>query len=184
MNKTNFLITLSAGVIISTCTQAEEAHQHGVANLNIAISKHELVIELDTPADNILGYEYIPKTEQQKQQLATSLSQLKQGDLLFNIPLHSECTLKQVKIDNPFVSHKMEHDEHEEHDEHDEHDESHTDFEALYIYNCQSPIITISFAGVFDHFPRLEKITAQWINEDKQSANVVTKETPTIDFNK
>jgi hypothetical protein len=136
MNKINILLALLGAGVVATA-QAETAHQHGVANLNIAISKLDLMIELHTPADNVLGFEFMPKTDQQKQKLSDSLSLLKQADSLFEIPKQAQCSLKQLQIDNPFEPKKAnkennkKHDtldssnEHETHEEHKHDDHSH-----------------------------------------------------------
>ncbi|HIO91989.1 MAG TPA: DUF2796 domain-containing protein, partial [Leucothrix mucor] len=114
MNKLHFFMLLT-GLGLSTLTQAENAHQHGVGTLNIAASQQELMLELQTPADNILGFEHHPKTDQQKQQLNDRLALLKKTDLLFNIPSAAECSLQKVKIENPFADKEVDgkHEDHE-----------------------------------------------------------------------
>lgn len=198
MKKTSLLIAL-LGVVVVATIQAQTAHQHGVANLNIAISKQELVIELHTPADNILGFEFMPKTDQQKQTLSHALSLLKQPDSLFEITKQAQCHLKQTQIDNPFEfkeiakkhdtldnSDEHKHDSHdgEEHAEHDEH-ETHTDFEIQYSYHCQQPeqLTDLKTNGLFKHFPNFVTLNVQWVNDSQQSATTLTKEAPAVSFN-
>ncbi len=189
MNKIVIFTTL-IGVSTFTLAQAESAHQHGVANVNIAISKQALVIELDTPADNVLGFEHEPRTEQQKQHLSNTLLLLNRADSLFNIPGSAECKVQQVKIKNPFTHDEHAEDEHEEHDkhaedEHEEHEEheTHSDFEILYTYDCQHQLSNINMAGLFKHFPNFITLKVQWVNENRQSAKTVTKKDYQVNFN-
>ncbi len=163
-------------VTVPGLTWAESAHQHGVADLNIAWSGQEVVIELHSPADNILGFEHQPKTDAQQRQLVTSLSQLKQSDTLFGFPNAANCVLKTATIDNPFAmtnSTELEH-----------HDEEHSDISASYLYQCQQSqqFTSLDVQGLFKHFPRVETLKVQWVSEQGQSATKLTQEDTYIDF--
>jgi len=192
MKKTTLMISL-IGVSVAAVSQAETAHQHGVADLNIAMSNNDLLIEWHTPADNILGFEFMPKTDQQKQTLSDSLSLLKQPSSLFEIPKQAQCDLKQTQIDNPFESKKMAENDHKEHEhkehEHKEHghdeDETHAEFDVQYSYHCQQPdyLTGLKINGVFKHFPRVETLNVAWLNDSQQSAATVTKEAMAVSFN-
>jgi len=201
MNKLRFFITL-IGFAVSTLTQAETAHQHGVGTLNIAASQQDLMLELQTPADNILGFEHSPRTDQQKQQLSNSLELLKKADLLFNMPMQAKCSLQNVEIENPFAFQEIDekHEEHEEQKEHDEHDsldkadehdhsqeasDTHTDFTINYTYRCEQAkqLASINIAGLFKHFSNFETLNVQWVHNNKQSAKTVTKKDMIINFN-
>lgn len=197
MNKLQFFILLT-GLGLSTLTQAENAHQHGVGTLNIAASQQELMLELQIPADNILGFEHHPKTDQQKQQLSDRLALLKKADLLFNIPMQAECSLQKVQIENPFAPKEIdgkheEHDKDKKHKDHkeDKHDHSqeaadaHTDFTINYSYRCKQnkQLASINIAGLFKHFSNFETLNVQWVHNNKQSAKTITKKNNVINFN-
>jgi hypothetical protein len=70
MYKNLFILSL---LVFTTLSYAEserrqhDAHQHGIADLNIVLSKHELVIELRSPAYNVFGFEHNPANEQEAQ---------------------------------------------------------------------------------------------------------------------
>ena len=68
-----FLISglLAIVIIFSGPVQAEEkrhheAHEHGVANLNVAVEGNNIYIEFSSPAANIVGFEHHPRTHEQK----------------------------------------------------------------------------------------------------------------------
>nr|VFJ72949.1 MAG: Protein of unknown function (DUF2796) [Candidatus Kentron sp. FW] len=126
-------LAVSLGSGITGPTLAEPAHQHGVADLDIAFSGQEIAMELHSPANNILGFEHTPKTDAEKQQLTASLSRLKKADSLFALPDTAGCELASVEIEHPF-EHGAEpeakhHDGAHEHDDHHDegagHDEDH-----------------------------------------------------------
>lgn len=174
--------TVLATLLTFTSAQAESAHEHGVANLNIAISQNVLAIELDTPADNVLGFEHEPKNEKQAKQLENTISLLKQATKLFNISDSANCKLTKVDIENPFADH----DEHEKHDDHDEHEghEGHSDFEVQYRYTCENSnkLNSMDTAGLFNNFTNFTTLHVQWLNETKQSAKTLNKKDSQVNF--
>ena len=58
---------LFAGILSSTLFAQEHrqhgSHQHGVGRLNLAQEDTEIRLELDSPAANIVGFEYAPSSE-------------------------------------------------------------------------------------------------------------------------
>ncbi len=116
------LVSLLAALPLAV--SAEKPHVHGNAILSIAIQGQDVVIELDSPSDNILGFEHEPSTKAQKQTLESSLALLNnyQNLLTFNA---GSCQQVEAKIDSPFEldEHHGEHDHHghEEHAGHDDH---------------------------------------------------------------
>jgi hypothetical protein len=143
MYKNLFILSL---LVFTTLSYAEserrqhDAHQHGVADLNIALSKHELVIELRSPAYNVFGFEHNPTNEQEAQYVVERIALLKKADQLFSINPKAVCQLRTVEIENPFEHHleedhehdktnepegDYEHHEHEGDHEHHEHEGDH-----------------------------------------------------------
>jgi len=112
------LFTLSL-LVFTTLSYAEserrqhDAHQHGVAELNIVLSKQELVIELRSPAYNVFGFEHNPTNEQEAQHVVERLALLKKADQLFSINPKAVCQLSTVEIENPFEHHLEEEHEHD-----------------------------------------------------------------------
>jgi len=109
-----------------------DAHDHGHSFINIAMSDEELLIELISPAANIVGFEHAPKNDNDHQAIDTAVAQLRKGDEVFTIN-GAKCTLQDADVESSLLdaNHEEEHgDEHkdEEHTEHDEHkDGKHAD---------------------------------------------------------
>jgi hypothetical protein len=147
-------------------------HQHGVAEISIAWSKQEIALDLHTPAQNVLGFEHLPKTDKEKQYVAERLAALKKAEQLFSFDAKAGCALRSVDSESPFEA--------EEH-----HDEpTHTEIEVSYRYHCQQPqhMKGIDTQGLFTQFPGFETLNAQWITDNQQSAKSLNKNDTYIDF--
>jgi hypothetical protein len=212
MSKNLFILSL---LVFTTLSYAEserrqhDAHQHGVADLNIALSKHELVIELRSPAYNVFGFEHNPTNEQEAQYVVERIALLKKADQLFSINPKAVCQLRTVEIENPFEHHleedhehdktnepegdyehhehegDHEHHEHEGDHEHHEHEKTaHTDIEALYRFSCKKAqqITSLDVLGLFTKFPNFETLNVQWVSDIRQSAKHLSKDNSNVTF--
>ena len=63
-----------------------EAHEHGVAHMNVAFEGNELYIEFISPAANIVGFEHQPRTQEQKAAVKAAIKKLEAGEKLFALP--------------------------------------------------------------------------------------------------
>lgn len=65
------LVTAAALALLPTAALAQAhshgAHQHGVAKLAVAVDGKVLEINLESPLDNLLGFERAPRTEAERQ---------------------------------------------------------------------------------------------------------------------
>jgi len=86
------------------------AHVHGAAALMIAWSGNDMAIDLETPAYNILGFEYAPASEEEKALLAESVATLEAGDLLQLNP-DAECTVVSANVQTTLSEEGHEHEE-------------------------------------------------------------------------
>ncbi len=140
----NYLM-IAPFALLPLCTLAAEKHVHGEAELFIALQGKQVLLELESPADNILGFEYQPSSEKEKSLLKNSLETLSKYTSLVALK-QGGCEQTKVNIESPFETHhgdehndehhsshdKDHHDKHSEehhgsHEHHDEHDEKHHD---------------------------------------------------------
>ena len=77
---------------------AGKAHQHGVAQLDVAVEPTRVTLELDTPLDNLLGFERAPRTDAERAAVDKMLARLRAADGLFRIDGAAACTLSQVRL--------------------------------------------------------------------------------------
>ncbi len=175
-----FFIVFSGFSYAETESRQQNAHQHGKAELAIAISKEDVIIELHSPAHNILGFEHQPKTEKQQQLLANAITRLKTTDNILIIPKSAQCKLKSVEVESPF-SHKN--DEIHHHEE-EAHEEAHSEFEVIYQYQCgdNKHLTNVNLKPLFENFPGFEQLDVQWLSNNKQSAKTLSINNSHIDF--
>lgn len=116
----------------------EDAHLHGAALLNIAQDAQMLFVEFISPSINIVGFEYQPSNEDEKTLVATALTDLENGMMLFAPSSSANCELISASVESEIAeddhAHEEakdeEHSEEEHADEHsDEHSEEHHDDE-------------------------------------------------------
>lgn len=187
----SFLLVTGEVGLVSAEVRHHEAHVHGIGNLNVALDGNDLMLELASPAANIVGFEHAPENEQQEQEVHKAIGLLKDGEKLFLFSSKAECKLHDVKIDNDMAvthqeehgdhheAHETHHEKHEDHHDHghsysekDHHEESaHSDFAVEYHFKCGNPESLKSIdVQLFFHFPGFEHIEVQLLTAKQQTA--------------
>ena len=163
-----------AGAVLPTVEQ-HPPHEHGAANLTIAVDSNNIEIDLESPSDNIFGFEYLPTTEGDKEKLKNAVKQLKAAKTLFSIPEKAQCHLVEVNVVsaqleslNADKSNKKKPDEH-----------AHNDVDASWNYSCKSmpdlESITPHFFSVFS--PRFKHLKVEWLTPSGVSSKSITEDT-------
>ena len=217
LRRSTFIVALSALLPALSPLHGQEtrqsgAHRHGVAQLNIVLEDRDLLIELISPASNILGFEHAPATAEQKQAVADAVASLEDGDALFAFPQAAGCHAKEALVETGIVqgeedahrSHEHDDEEHaaedsdEHHDEEHEaeegdehHDEEHSgqdgddhsEFNARYRFECRNPgEFTFMDVNLFLKFPGNAEIEAQVIGPAGQFTADLNPDTNRINF--
>jgi hypothetical protein len=162
-----------------------DAHEHGVAQLNAVLDGEELVIELVSPAANIVGFEHAPATEQDREAIKNARAMLMDGGALFRFPAEAECVLGHVSVDTELELHAGEKNEAgpgHDHDsgEHDlvadDHDhDAHGDFRAEYRFHVGRPAaLTYLEVRLMQLFPAVERVKVQLATQSTQTAVELT----------
>ena len=174
-------------------SMSADKHVHGEAQLFIAIDGNQVLLELESPADNIIGFEYAPATERQQKQLESGLVKL---DSYLSIATFPEVNCQQIsaEVKSPFKDHheaethedghdsthkEHNHEEysHKEHGHEKDHEEpSHTEFHASYALQCsdaEKNIRTIEI-NAFKHFTGINNITVNWVTPNGQGSTKAT----------
>ncbi|VTU34511.1 DUF2796 domain-containing protein [Variovorax sp. PBL-E5] len=92
------LPALLALPIAAIAQQAQHAHVHGQLRLDVAIDGPTVVIEMDSPLDNFIGFEHAPKTDAEKKTADDAVAQLRAADQLFRIDPSANCKLGPVTL--------------------------------------------------------------------------------------
>lgn len=160
------LLAGSASVAIPQ-TRQHDAHVHGIGMLNIAVAGDELVIELHSPAANIVGFEHAPAHEEQQHAISEATALLEQGEKLFSLPAAAQCTLTDVQVENDMTHGQGEDDTHHRHED----EQAHSEFEATYHFDCaRAGKLTTIDVQLFSHFPGFEALEVQLLTPTRQTA--------------
>lgn len=157
-----------------------DAHEHGVASLNVALDGGTLEIQLESPAMNLVGFEHAAKSDADKAKVAAARKQLQQPQALFALPGEANCSLKDSALQSPlFAEHEHEHEEHG----HDE-ESGHSDIDASYRFECANPaaLKALELGTFFATFPATEELEVQLIGPSGQQGAELTPKAPRLSF--
>lgn len=147
------------------------AHEHGAAKLSIAVGAEGLEIALDSPAANVVGFEHIPATDNDKKKMKDTVDKLEAGDDLFELDAAAECELKDTEVLSALHGDDMEKPILPEAGEHN-------DIAVTWSYACAKPA-AVKTVGVklFSAFPEgFQHINVEWLTDKGASAAVLDKD--------
>ena len=196
--KNIFIVLVCLFVSFQTSAQVrqKDSHEHGAANLMLAIEGDKLQIGIEVPSESLIGFEHFPKSRSDRENFSEAIKILSNPSKFFSTPTDAECLLTGLNVSQSLFSgeekdehgheEKDEHDEHghEEHDEHDEygHDDSekgeiHSEFRSNYSWNCIHTDEIDSIGNkLFSFFPRIEEIRVNWITNSGQGSLEIESE--------
>lgn len=132
------------------------AHEHGVANLDIAVEGKKITIEFRSPAETIYGFEHEAKKPADIKKRDEGAAKLQKISDLIKFDAKAECSLKLEEVE-AFVT--------EGDDEHG-HGETH----AKYSGECKNSLKGTSAEVLFGKsFGRLLELKVQIVSDDKQT---------------
>lgn len=146
-----------------------DAHVHGAGLLTVVFERGQLLIELTTPAANMLGFEHHPKTKAQEKAVESLEQTLSQPGKVLS--LQPSCQIKEIAVEMPFGTQdkQAELEDHHHHHKHEQHG-VHEDIRTRYMWHCSTttlPKITVSY---FQLYPAFEKIRLEWIVDGSQGS--------------
>ncbi|KIO48113.1 DUF2796 domain-containing protein [Nitrosospira sp. NpAV] len=80
------------------------AHVHGRAALEIAIDGAVAQVNLNSPLDNLLGFEHAPRNEKERQAIKAMASKLNEASSLFVFTPAAQCRLESADLNSPVLS--------------------------------------------------------------------------------
>jgi hypothetical protein len=130
-------------------------HEHGVLRLDVTVEARKLTIRLESPLDNLVGFERAPRTDDERQRVEAAVARLKAADSLFTIDPAARCKLKAVELTSAAL--QLGNAKAPDAD-------GHAEVEAVIDFDCEDGRRT-GFVDValFDAFARLRRIEAQAI---------------------
>lgn len=150
------------------------AHVHGVAELHVAIDAAQLEVSLETPLDNVLGFEHPPSTDAQRAAVRKMAARLRQTQGLLVPTPAAKCTLSKVELASaalppellgePKSAVQLAPDP-----------DGHADLDASYAWTCAAPAELKGLdVGLISAFRGMRQINVQVIAPKGQSATQLT----------
>lgn len=181
------ILTLSSSLFATDHKHGKrkrKAHHHGSGKMNLAIEKNNMVIEMEIPAHDIIGFEHEAKTKKQKKKLKSAISTLKNSDSILMIASSVGCQIS--KPANIKVDLEEEHDHGHSHEsDHKKEEEKHAEFHITYAFKCNK-MATIKQIEVlaFKEFSKMKKIKAQAVTPKGQFSQELTPTSTTLKLGK
>ena len=75
------------------------SHEHGVSTLKIALEGKNIQMELESPANDIVGFENLPKNNKQKAAVEHALLLLQEPNGVFVLSSEANCKIKKNKAE-------------------------------------------------------------------------------------
>jgi hypothetical protein len=101
----------------------QHVHEHGKVTFNVALEDQTLTIELDSPADNVIGFEHPPRTQAQRTAVRDMAAWLQSGRGLFAFSPAAACRFTAAELHAPQWNDQ----------------DKHADYEARFTYRCAQP---------------------------------------------
>ena len=188
---TSLIAALSSFQILAVETL--DSHEHGSANLNIAIDNKFIAIHFESPAVNIIGFEYQPNDEAQRSLISAAKSKLSNFANSYELQGEPNCLMISSSADWVSEHSESEHSESEhsesehsesEHSEHSEQDETvgasleteHAEFVVEFELQCeQINNLTAIDVSLLALFPAIDEIDTQVIYTGGQIKQELTR---------
>ena len=196
---TSIISIIIASPAFSENVRQLNAHEHGIAALNIAIEAPLVVMEFHAPGADIVGFEYAAKSDADFAAISAALKTLEAPLDLFVLPKAARCAVQEVQVElESDADHDVNEEDHQDHDDendhkhedHDDHDEEkhaassgHTEFHAEYSLICSNieALTQIDFA-YFEVFPNSKQVELQLISQSGARVFDIERSAPRLDL--
>ena len=158
-------LALALSTALAGAAQAAGAHQHGVATLEVVVDGNSLTVTLDSPLDNLLGFERGPRSEAERKAVQAMAQRLRNAGTLLVPAAAAQCQLQGVDLASDVIAPALlaatpaattaatapaaag---------------SGHADLEAGFRFQCAQPqaLKALDVAGLFQAFPRFKQLDA------------------------
>ncbi len=171
-----FVVKVACLVALSTLAASansseNNAHVHGAASLHLVQDGKQVLIELSSPLDNVLGFEHAPRTAAQKQAVQKMTELFDRPASLFTLTAAAQCTAKPARLTAPVLTSGQADGHSDKHDEATEHGQ----LRAEINFTCLKPDLLKGLTvNLFSAFPDIRRLSVQVAGPRGQSAATLT----------
>lgn len=161
-------------LLLSALTASAEnlnAHQHGQAELQLAMDGQSVELMALSPAHNVLGFEHEPRTKAEHDKVEAAVAWLTETPLINTVS--GSCSIQTSEVHYAYAGDNAHHEEHgdHEHEHHESGEATHTDIEVFQTLNCpdltpDSQMVT----SLTEQFPAIEDLDIEWAGPEGQGA--------------
>jgi hypothetical protein len=182
------LLVLLAAVGLPHGARAQHthgAHQHGAGELTVALDGQELVVELISPLDNLVGFEHAPTNDAQRAALDAAGRRLRDAGAMFALPPAAACSIGHVDLESPWPMAAPAPDHGAQTQAGDAQAQpargNHEDVVVTYHFMCTQPqALDRLEVRAFAQFPRLRELHVEHASARGQGAAVLTPAAATL----
>ena len=150
------------------------AHAHGQAELRVAVDGNQLEVTLESPLDNVLGFERAPRNDKERSAVRAMALKLRQAQTLFVPTPEARCTLASVQIASAVLAPQLL-GEASSATTPGANPDGHADLDATFQWRCTEPAqLTSLDVRLMQAFSGLRKLNVQVAGPRGQSAMQVS----------
>lgn len=172
------MMVLWASGVAQAAEQGTAAHVHGVSKLNLAIDGNRVALEIGAPGADIVGFEHIAETREDKAAVNHAVGILKAGDTLFRFSARAKCRLQAAEVEPPKAAQEstVRDADSGKAKEAVKREKGHTEFYARYEFRCDQPasLTEVDAGNFFKRFPVAREIEARAVTAMGQRAQELT----------
>ncbi|WP_397596569.1 DUF2796 domain-containing protein [Silanimonas sp.] len=145
--------------------QAQHAHVHGQAFVDVAVDAGVVEINLRATAQDLVGFERDAATPEEEAQVLAARKAVLDHARLWQFNAAARCVAEGPVLEVPGAgeAHDHDHDHSHDHDHDHDHDHvAHSDWTVRYRFRCAAPeALRAIDSGMFAVFPSLQSATVQ-----------------------
>jgi hypothetical protein len=180
------LALASLAILVTLPAFAEQAahrqlgpHVHGQGTLDIAIEGNKIEMELIAPGMDIVGFEHVATTDDQKAAVEKAKAKLTDVLSVFKLPTAAKCKTDTANVE----SRKETHQPGEKDDDDKPGEPQHSEFHATYTITCDAPeSVTGLDTDYFADFAGGQLLNVNVTTPKGQTQAQMTREKPTLDL--
>lgn len=168
-------ILITSTLLLAFALAAEEhrhegAHVHGAASLGVVVEGKVIHFEFEAPAENIIGFEYEPKTAADRAKQKAGLDKIRNNIAsLLKLNGGAACRITIESLEWKKETHAG--------------SGTHSVVEGDFKAECNKPAAGTTLRTAFTQFfPSLEKLEVTVISGDKQNAVVIQKDKGSVEL--
>lgn len=161
-------LALGLSGVASLAAPAGHAHEHGAVKLDIGIEPGKVSIAMESPLDNLVGFERAPRNDAERKRADAAIAKLKAAGTLFGFDAAAGCTLAGVElVSAPLKLGKA---------EAQAPDDEHADLDGDFAFDCKDVSkITAIDVGLFKAFSGMQRIDVQVAMPSGQRKRTLTR---------